>query len=177
MGVQTVFLILICICCSISAKKKAAEELRQANNKDKAAPKKSKVLTEEEREIEKVRKAIEKEKKLQEDLDKDIAGLRSSLEREFNDPYASKGAYSGKTKKINEMMRRKSESQKKVSEYYDHEARILHKQLKEIEKSKMIKLVVPPKPKINVRPDANLDSPGQGAINTERKLIDPEGQA
>ena len=59
-------------------------------------------------------------------------------------------------------MRKKSESQKKVSEYYDQEARILHKQLKEIEKSKTVPRTIPPKPKINVnvKPDANLDSPG-----------------
>lgn len=57
-------------------------------------------------------------------------------------------------------MRRKSESQRKVSEYYDHEARILHKQLKEIEKSKTVPKTMPPKPKINVKPDAILDSPG-----------------
>ena len=160
MGVQTVFLILICICCSINAKKKAAEELRLANSKDKVVPKKRKELSEEDREIEKVRKAIDKEKKLQEELDKDIAGLKSSLEREFNDPYSNKGAYNGKAKKINEMMRRKSESQKKVSEYYDHEARILHKQLKEIEKSKTKPTSTAPKPKINVSPRANLNSPG-----------------
>ena len=57
-------------------------------------------------------------------------------------------------------MRKKSESQKRVSEYYDQEARILHKQLKEIEKSKTVTKTIPPKPKINVKPDANLDSPG-----------------
>ena len=44
------------------AKKKAAEELKLANNKDKAPPKKTKQLSEEDKEIEKVRKAIDKEK-------------------------------------------------------------------------------------------------------------------
>ena len=123
-------------------------------------------MSEEDREIEKVRRAIDKEKKEQEKLDHEIAGLKSSLEREFNDPYSNKGAYNGKTKRINELMRKKSESQKRVSEYYDHEARILHKQLKEIEKSKTMPKTEAPK-KMNVRSGAKVNSP-KGAINTER---------
>ena len=66
MGIQAIFLIIICIACSIHAKKKAAADLKALN---KPVAKKKKEQTEDDKELEKVRKAIEKQKTMQQNLD------------------------------------------------------------------------------------------------------------
>ena len=98
----------------------------------------------------------------------------------------STGSEKSKAKKINELMRKKNESQKKVTDLYDQEARILHKLLKEsqmkIEQNKLDKPAAKEeqpkkrtKPKIDVR--AQNVAPSGEVVPTEGNLIDPDNQA